>query len=346
MLVGRVADDGHGDRAGHPCEDVARRQAEAEDRRCRTGSSSRRRSPGRRSTTARTRPSRRPRSGRGGHPGARRARRPAGPDRHGAAQVHAGRVQPLGGPRRDETGEVVARADRMDLGGAGRDDDLVGMDVEHPVRRPGDDGRTGVDGHDLVAVRGVQDEDVLARRLGLGRGRQPARAAADDGDVDLAPVHLDLRPRGVRVRSDCGTTGSGGFAPSGCRTTSRPGRPPSGTSGRRRCRPPSRGSSGSRRPGTASRHGPGRSPAPQHRERHGVARLEGDGPSVDDDPAAGRRRGLGRPAPAVSVTGASASRRGRSSGSRLEPGRSSPADDLDLEALPPGPSGVASAVGT
>ena len=40
-------------------------------------------------------------------------------------------MQPFGGPRRDDPGQPIAGADRMDLGGAGRDDDLVRMDVEH-----------------------------------------------------------------------------------------------------------------------------------------------------------------------------------------------------------------------
>ena len=68
---------------------------------------------------------------------------------------------------------------------------------------------------------------------------------------------------------------------------------------------------------------PGTSPAPQDRERDRIARLERDRPAVDDDPT--RRGGhLGhwriRSARRVEQR------------LRLEPGRSPPPDDLDLEA--------------
>ena len=54
-------------------------------------------------------------------------------DRDCRTQLDARRVEPLGRPRRHEPGEVVARHDRVELGGTGRDDDLGGVDVEHPV---------------------------------------------------------------------------------------------------------------------------------------------------------------------------------------------------------------------
>ena len=99
-------------------------------------------------------------------------------------------MQPFGGPRRDDPGEPIAGADRVDLGGARGDDDLVRVDVEHALRRPDHDHRSGVDRHDLVAGVGVQDTDRLAGTFGLRGRSQPARPAADDRDVDLEMVEL------------------------------------------------------------------------------------------------------------------------------------------------------------
>ena len=48
------------------------------------------------------------------------------PDPNDAAEIDAGRLEPRGGARGDDPGEVAARADRLELGRAGRDDDLVG----------------------------------------------------------------------------------------------------------------------------------------------------------------------------------------------------------------------------
>ena len=236
-------------------------------------------------------------------------------DGHGAAQVDAGRVQALRGARRHETRQVVARTDRVDLGGAGRDDHLVGMDVEHAVPGPGDDRRAGVDGHDLVAVRGLQDEDVLAGGAGRGRGGQSARSPTDDDDLDLAPFHVDVRsawgPRHVRLRHD------GEWRVRAIRVAhdleTRPARRLAG---------PDVGDAVDRREAVRAVAGQAQRPATsrllaaaEHGERDRVARLEGHGPSIHDDPAAGGRRGPGRLGwLTVSVTGASASRPGRSSG--------------------------------
>ena len=59
------------------------------------------------------------------------------PDRDRPAKVDAGGVQALRGAGRDEPSQVVAGADRLELGRTRRDDHLVGMDVEHPARASG-----------------------------------------------------------------------------------------------------------------------------------------------------------------------------------------------------------------
>ena len=135
MLVGGVAHDCHRDRSGHPREHVPRRQAQAEDRRV---AGRRRLGTGRRI---------------GGHdradvtglvalepdePAIQALARHAGrrrPEGYGSTQVHAGRVESLGSAGGDQARQVVARADRVDLGGARRHDDLVRMDVEHAAPR-------------------------------------------------------------------------------------------------------------------------------------------------------------------------------------------------------------------
>ena len=107
--------------------------------------------------------------------------------------------------------------------------DLMRVDVEHAARGPGDDRRAGVDGHHLVAVRGVEDQDVLALGSGIGRRGQPARSPADDRDLDLPPLDLDVGParcprhvglrddgewrvRALRVPDDLETRPAGGLA--------------------------------------------------------------------------------------------------------------------------------------
>ncbi len=123
-------------------------------------------------TTARTRPASSP-SNRtsspndalAGHVGRWRA------DGDGSTEVDPGAMRLLRRARGQQTGQVVAGAGRVDLRGTGRDDDLVGTDVEHPAAGPDDDRGTGVDRHDLVAVGGIEDQDVAAagaRRLGGG----------------------------------------------------------------------------------------------------------------------------------------------------------------------------------
>ena len=85
------------------------------------GRRSRRPAPARRSSP----------SNRTSSPAARHETRPAGPDapRPRSTPPRAA----LGGAGRQQPGQVVARADRLELGRAGRDDDLVGLDMEHAV---------------------------------------------------------------------------------------------------------------------------------------------------------------------------------------------------------------------
>ena len=139
-------------------------------------------------------------------------RRPVdGHDRLG--QGHARRAQALGGPRGQDPGQVVAGTDRLDLGGPGRDDDLAGLDVEHPGRRPRHDGRPGIDADDLVAVARVEDQRVGASARGQ---------AAAPAPPPMTTVSTTRRSTGTSGRA--APSGSGGFPPAGCRATTAPGR--------------------------------------------------------------------------------------------------------------------------
>ena len=92
------------------------------------------------------------------------------------AEVDAGCLERLRGTRGHDPGEPVARADRVDLGRAGRDDDLVRVDVEHAVFGADHDHRPGVDRDDLVAGVRVEDADRLA---GTCPPRRPRPARTD-----------------------------------------------------------------------------------------------------------------------------------------------------------------------
>ena len=100
-----------------------------------------------------------------------------------AAQVDAGGDEFRGGPRREEPLQVAARDDRLNLRGAGGDDDLpLRMDVKHSPRGVrGDDQRSRVDARDLLPLAGVQRDDVEARVPRLPRGF-PTRVALPDDD--------------------------------------------------------------------------------------------------------------------------------------------------------------------
>ena len=222
VLLGRGADDAHRCIAGHPGEHVARRAAEAQD----DGVARRRR--------FRTRlvrgddgadPALALEADEASLDGSARHARRRRPDRDRHAQVDARPVEPFRRARGQESVEPVARADRVELGGAGRDDDLAGPDVEHSGRRPGDDHRPGVDRDDLLARGGVEQEHVPPRLLGRRLRPLAARAAADDDDVDLGSPDLDSRarrrPGHVRVGRP---TGRGGISTAGWRRTVSPGR--------------------------------------------------------------------------------------------------------------------------
>jgi hypothetical protein len=154
----------------------------------------------------------------------------SGPGRDGstattAAHVYAPRPwQLLGGPRRDDPGQPVAGTDRLDLGGARRDDDLVGMDVQHAVRASDDDHRAGVDRNDLIAEPASRTRTDLPARSASARPRPAARSAADDRDVDLEMVRARSGPAAVSRsgpwRPPRGVPGS----PAGCRATRSPAR--------------------------------------------------------------------------------------------------------------------------
>ena len=212
-------------------------------------------------------------------------------------------------------GQIVARTDRLDLGRAGGDHDLVrrrrGASRPASGRRPSGRGRRP---RPRCPSLGIEDAGRPACRLRVRRGPLAGLAATDDHDLRLAALDDDLgrerRPRDVGAA----TSGSGGMPRIGWRDDGQPwsGRRP-GTSGRRRRRRRSRGSCRSRRPGTASRRGPAprrrggwRSP-PSRRPRTAIGR-----PSTTIRPPT-IRSGAAMPSLADdrSVTGASAGPAGR-----------------------------------
>ena len=89
----------------------------------------------------------------------------------------------------------VAGAHRLDLGSASRDDDFVGVVVDHRIRAAHDDRRAAIDRDDLVAVGGVEHGDRPACRHCLGFGDATALTGADDDDIRLDPADFDVRCR-------------------------------------------------------------------------------------------------------------------------------------------------------
>ncbi len=181
-------------------------------------------------------------------------------------------------------------------------------------------------------------------RPGRGGRGEPARPAADDRDLDLAPLDLDLRParrpRHVRLRDD------GEWRVRAVRMPHDLEARPAGDLAR-----PDVGDAVHRREAVRAVAGEAQRPAaarllagPQDGERHRVARLEGHGrPSTTIRPAAGVGPGRRR----ADVVGhwrirvPSGSKHGR--GWRRA-GRRRPMISISKPS-PPGPSGVARAVG-
>ncbi|HET7082927.1 MAG TPA: hypothetical protein VFJ00_04380 [Candidatus Limnocylindria bacterium] len=97
------------------------------------------------------------------------------------------------GARGEEAGEATPRADRLDLGCPARDDDLLRPDVEHPVLRPRDERRSGVDRDHLDPLRRIEEGDLATGALRLRSCGGSAPPAADDRQIGLFPVHRDLR---------------------------------------------------------------------------------------------------------------------------------------------------------
>ena len=126
-------------------------------------------------------------------PGEGAARQFAGrlADDDGAAQVDAGGDKLRGCPRGDQSLQVAAGNDRLDLRGARGDDDLPPwVDVEHPpaaVRR--DDQRPGIDPGDVLPVSGVQRDHIEARLLRFPRGLPARVALSDDHRVAVDMTH-------------------------------------------------------------------------------------------------------------------------------------------------------------
>ncbi len=254
----------------------------------------------------------------------------------GLRQVDAGGAESLGGARRQQPIEVVAGHDRLDLGGTGRDDDPLGLDVEHAGRCPGHDRGTRVDGDDLVPLPRVQDE-----RVRMVRGGSPAAVAAtDDDDLGLRALDRDVRAERCRDRVRAVHHGE-------CRVAVR--RMPlhaRARSGRHLAGAHERDAIDDAQAvpavaGQAQRAATGRGLTRAHeRDRHGVARLEGHGPH--------HRRRSARSAPEPDAVGHWRIRApvGSNIGSGCSrAGRRRPMISISKPS-PPGPSGVASAAGT
>ena len=332
MFGGRVADDGDRNLARHPGKEIARGEAEADRDRVgrgrRLGARVRIRgddglNPAVLTFEADEQPADR---GRLHADGGR-------PDRDDPAEIHTCRVQLLGGSCGHDPGQPVSRADRVDLGRPGRDDDLVGRDVEHPGRRADDDQRSGVDRDDLVA-----------RCASRTRTDLPARSAsaAAAGPLDPPPMTATSTSRwcsGDRRRAAASMSdprrpprGVAGIAPT------RMPRDPQPRPGGRLARPDvgdaiDLGKAVPAVAGEAQRPAAARDLTPaQDRDRDRIPSLERHGPTVDDDPTLGHWR-IRRPCGSNSGSGWSRAGHRRPMISISKP-------------EPPGPSGVASSVGT
>ena len=313
------------DVAGHPGEDVARRQAEAEDH-----GVGRRGGLGRRSVVRRHdradpaggvafESDRRPSTRAGRRRGAAfRPRRPS--------QIDAGGVQPLRRARGQEPGSSLPGQTGWISAAPVATTISCGVDVEHPGRRPR---------RRWSARRRCRRPRRRAARRGPGRLPGRLRVGGRAAGRPIPADDRDVRPRRAGPRSPAGgvaggrtpTTGSGGGRrPDAAR---RPGRaaPRSGTSARTRCRRLRRGSSRSRRPGRASR----RAPAPRPARRIAIA-TESPGSNATGRPSTTIRPADSSSAGAAgrSVTGASACL-GVEQRLWLDPRRPPPPDDLDLE---------------
>jgi hypothetical protein len=103
--------------------------------------------------------------------------------RHHAAEIDP--RQQFHGVGGEDPGEVVARADRVDLGGPGGDDNLVGLAANDPVGSADHELWSLVDPDHLLALVIVEDHHLASLRpetFGFGGPRLPT---PDDGDVDL-----------------------------------------------------------------------------------------------------------------------------------------------------------------
>ncbi len=230
----------------------------------------------------------------------------------------------------------------MDLGGAGRDHDLLRVDVEHERRRPHDDQRPRIDPDDLIALLGIEDEHPLAGLLGRRGGLLAAVATADHGDIDMGPQDLDVGAGQGRREVGAGNLGQ---RRQPVRRVADDGETRSGLQLAR----PDVGDALDPRQAVAAIAGQAQRPwaggcraAAQDRDRDRVTGGEGHGATVDDDTsrlgdprrtaAVGHWRIL---APAGSNNGSGWSRAGLR---RPMISISKPS--------PPAPSGVASSVGT
>ncbi len=240
-------------------------------------------------------------------------------------QGHAGGAQPVRRPRGQDPGQAISGADRLELRGPSRDHDLVRLDVEHPRRRPRDDGRPGVDAGHLDAVARVEDQGVVA----LAGGRAAGRPAADDHGPDRAP--FDGHVRAPRVDEERRVPVDGMPRHDGTRP-----------SGRLAC-PHERDAIDDREAvpavaGEAERPAATRLLAgTQDRDRERVARVGLDRPAIDDDPrgAAARRLGHWR----IRTPWGSNSGSGWSRAGRRRP-------MISISKRPPVPFGDARATGT
>ena len=251
--LGRGPDHGHGQVVGHPGQDVARCAAQVEDR----GVAFRPVLPvvvpsdDRRHACLSLDADQGSGQRGAGHAVRRRT------DGDHAAKVDPGCVQPRCRPGGQQADEPAPGTDRLDLGRAGGHHDLGRSQVDHRTVAPDDDRRPGVDGHHLVSLLAIEDEDPVPGALGL-RGRGASRlATADDRDIGLVMPDRDLQLARLVVPPRRAAPRRGVERP--CRHG-----PASGRCGRRRCRRSRPRSCRSHRPGTGFHPEPGAGlPAPR-----------------------------------------------------------------------------------
>ncbi len=128
------------------------------------------------------------------------------PHRHHPAEVDAGAGERRRRARRQQARELRPRRHRLDLGGAGGDDDLASrVDGDGAPVGARQDQWPRVDPGDLLAAAGVEHDGLVAGGAAALRLGAPGLAGADDHDVAVNPARLEgRRQRGVPAAGDQG----------------------------------------------------------------------------------------------------------------------------------------------